>query len=134
MPDFGRLISEFIYSLIVMLAGVHWSLQKAVIMAGYTIKLINQWLIENAFAPIIAQTNDSLRVAVSYVFIIALLALGLTYMLAALVRLDVVSPRSALAYPQDVMGYPQPVFSPGCGIYLQNPNPAPRFRWAAIGG
>lgn len=190
-------------------------------MAGYTIKLINQWLIENAFVPIIAQTNDSLRLAVSYVFIIALLVLGLTYMLAALVRLDVVSPRNALTWyaagvlffaigpsfyqgmndfrlniaqvmyvsvldglnnnsgdfsslaqvnssdldlgllcdqfdvylpgatglgaidgldiamaylrghAQDVMGYPQPVFSPGCGIYLQNPNPS---TWAGAGG
>ena len=87
MPDFGRMIDEFIYSVIVMIAGVHWSLQKAIIMAGYTLKLIHQWPIENAFVPIIAQTNDSLRLAVSYVFIIALLVLGLTYMLAALVRL-----------------------------------------------
>ncbi|MFQ3660345.1 MAG: hypothetical protein SNJ54_15455, partial [Anaerolineae bacterium] len=221
MPDFGRMIDELIYSVIVMIAGVHWSLQKAVIMAGYTIKLINQWLIENAFGPIIAQTNDSLSVAVSYVFIIALLVLGLTYLLAALVRLDVVSPRSALVWhaagalffaigpsfyqgmndfrlniaqamylsvldgldshagdfsslaqvtssdlglgalcdqfdvylpgatgpgaidgldiamaylrghARDVMGYPQPVFSPGCGPYLQNPNPS---TWAGAGG
>src|SRR5690606_15941071 len=221
MPDFGRMIDEFIYNVIVLIAGVHWSLQKAVIMAGYTIKLINQWLIENAFVPIIAQTNDSLRLAVSYVFIIALLVLGLTYMLAALVRLDVVSPRSALTWyaagllfftigpsfyqgmnsfrlniaqvmyvsvldglndnagdfsslaqvnsndldlgalcdqfdvylpgatgpgpidgldiamaylrghPQDVMGYPQPVYSPGCGIYLMNPNSS---TWAGAGG
>ncbi len=221
MPDFGRMIDEFIYSVIVMMAGLHWALQKAVIMAGYTIKLINQWLIENAFVPIIAQTNESLRVAVSYVFIIALLVLGLTYMLAALVRLDVVSPRNALTWyaagvlffavgpsfyqgmndfrltigqlmyvsvldglnnnagdfsslaqvsssdldlgllcdqfdvylpgatgpgpidgmdiamaylrghAQDVMGYPQPIFSPGCGIYLQNPNPS---TWAGAGG
>lgn len=221
MPDFGRLIDEFIYNLIVLIAGVHWSLQEAVIMAGYTIKLINQWLIENAFVPIIAQTNDSLRIAVSYVFIIALLVLGLTYMLAALVRLDVVSPRNAITWyaagllffsigpsfyqgmnsfrlniaqvmyvsvldglnnnagdfsslaqvnsndldfgvlcdqfdvflpgatgpgpidgldiamaylrghAQDVMGYPQPVYSPGCGIYLMNPNAS---TWAGAGG
>jgi hypothetical protein len=221
MPDFGRMIDEFLYSLIVMIAGIHWSLQKAVIMAGYTIKLINQWLMENAFVPIIAQTNDSLRVALSYMFILALLVLGLTYMLAALVRLDVVSPRSALVWyaagalfftvgpsfyqgmndfrlniaqvmylsvldglnsnsgdfsslaqinssdldlgslcdqfdvylpgatapgaldgldiamaylrghAQDVMGYPQPIFSPGCGAYLLNPNPS---TWAGAGG
>lgn len=221
MPDFGRMIDEFVYSLIVMIAGVHWGLQKAVLMAGYTVKLINQWLIENAFLPIIAQTNDSLRVAVGYAFIVALLVLGLTYMLAALVRLDVVSPRNAitwyaagalffsigpsfyqsmndfrltigqvmylsvlnglnthsgdfsslaqvnandlglgplcdqfdvylpsatgtgaidgmdiaLAYlrghAQDVMGYPQPLYSPGCDVYLQNPNPS---TWAGASG
>lgn len=41
----------------------------------------------------------------------------------------------AMAYlrghAQDVMGYPQPVYSPGCGIYFQNPNPS---TWAGAGG
>jgi hypothetical protein len=215
MPDFARMIDEFQYSLIVMLAGVHWSLQKALIMAGYTVKVVNQWLIENAFAPIITQTNESVQVAVSVVFVVALLVLGITYLLAAFIRLEVVNPRSAIiwyaagalffavgpslyqgmndfrltigqtmylsvldsldasagnafnslslvesddldmgalcdqldvylpsaagvgpvdgldiamaylrAHAQDVMGYPQPLYSPGCGIYFMNPNPS----------
>ena len=222
MPDFARMLDELQYNIIVMLAGVHWSLQKALLMAGYTIKLINQFLIDNAFVPIIAQTNDSLRIAVGYVFIVALLVLGITYLLAAFIRLEVVSPRNAImwyvagllffsigpsfyqgmntfrlniaqvmylsvlngvqsntgsafaslsqvnsndlalgplcdqfdvylpgatgpgpidgldiamaylrGHAQDVMGYPQPVYSPGCGIYLQNPNPS---TWAGPGG
>ncbi len=221
MPDFARMIDELFYSVIVLIAGVHWSLQEAVLMAGYTIKLVNQWLIENAFMPIIAQTNDSLSIAISVVFVVALLVLGITYLLAAFIRLDVVAPRSAImwyvagvlfftigpsfyqgmntfrlnisqvmylsvlqglddnagdfsslaqvdsndldlgalcdqfdvylpgatgpgpidglditmaylrGHAQDVMGYPQPVYSPGCGIYLQNPNPS---TWAGEGG
>ena len=221
MPDFARMIDELFYSVIVLIAGVHWSLQEAVLMAGYTIKLVNQWLIENAFMPIIAQTNDSLSLAISVVFVVALLVLGITYLLAAFIRLDVVAPRSAImwylagvlfftigpsfyqgmntfrlnisqlmylsvlqglddnagdfsslaqvdsndldlgalcdqfdvylpgatgpgpidglditmaylrGHAQDVMGYPQPVYSPGCGIYLQNPNPS---TWAGEGG
>ncbi|MBZ0280766.1 MAG: hypothetical protein K8L97_08485 [Anaerolineae bacterium] len=221
MPDFARMIDELQYSIIVMIAGVHWGLQKALIMCGYTIKLINNWLIENAFVPIIAQTNDSLRIAVGYVFVVALIILGVTYLLAAFIRLDVVSPRSAimwyiagalfftigpsfyqgmndfrlniaqvmylsvldglgsnagdfsslaqvtsddldlgelcdyldvylpgatgpgtidgldiaLAYlrghAQDIMGYPQPVYSPSCPIYLQNPNPS---TWTNVAG
>ncbi len=221
MPDFARMIDELFYSVIVLIAGVHWSLQEAVLMAGYTIKLVNQWLIENAFMPIIAQTNNSLSLAISVVFVVALLVLGITYLLAAFIRLDVVAPRSAImwyvagimfftigpsfyqgmntfrlnisqlmylsvlqglddnagdfsslaqvdsndldlgplcdqfdvylpgatgpgpidgldiamaylrGHAQDVMGYPQPVYSPGCGIYLQNPNPS---TWAGEGG
>jgi hypothetical protein len=221
MPDFARMIDELFYSVIVLIAGVHWSLQEAVLMAGYTIKLINQYLIENAFMPIIAQTNNSLSLAISVVFVVALLVLGITYLLAAFIRLDVVAPRSAImwyvagimfftigpsfyqgmntfrlnisqlmylsvlqglndnagdfsslaqvdsndldlgalcdqfdvylpgatgpgpidgldiamaylrGHAQDVMGYPQPVYSPGCGIYLQNPNPS---TWAGEGG
>ncbi len=98
MPDFARMMDEMLYSIIASLAGVHWGMQKAVLMAGYTVKLINQWLIENAFMPIIGQTNDSLRVAVNVVFVVALLVLGITYMLAAFVRLEVVSPRSAIMW------------------------------------
>ncbi len=221
MPDFARMLDELQYSIIVLIAGIHWSLQEALLMAGYTIKLVNQWLIENAFMPIIAQTNNSLSLAISVVFVVALLVLGITYLLAAFIRLDVVSPRSAImwyvagvlfftigpsfyqgmntfrqnisqvmylsvldglnanagdfsslaqvnsndldlgalcdyfdvylpgatgpgpidglditlaylrAHAQDVMGYPQPVYSPGCGIYLQNPNPS---TWAGAGG
>ncbi len=221
MPDFARMIDELFYSVIVLIAGVHWSLQEAVLMAGYTIKLVNQWLIENAFMPIIAQTNNSLSLAISVVFVVALLVLGITYLLAAFIRLDVVAPRSAImwyvagvmfftigpsfyqgmntfrlnisqlmylsvlqglddnagdfsslaqvdsndldlgplcdqfdvylpgatgpgpidgldiamaylrGHAQDVMGYPQPVYSPGCSIYLQNPNPS---TWAGEGG
>jgi hypothetical protein len=221
MPDFARMIDELQYSIIVLIAGIHWSLQEALLMAGYTVKLVNVWLIENAFMPIIAQTNNSLGIAVSVVFVVALLVLGITYLLAAFIRLDVVSPRSAImwyiagvlfftigpsfyqgmntfrlnisqvmylsvlqglddnagdfsslaqvnsndldlgplcdqfdvylpgatgpgpidgldiamaylrGHAQDVMGYPQPVYSPGCGIYLQNPNPS---TWAGAGG
>src|SRR3954452_25073019 len=98
MPDFARMLDEVQYTLIVLLAGVHWSVQKALLMGGFTVKLINQWLIENAFMPLIAQTNDSLRVVVGYVFVVALLVLGITYLLAAFVRLDVVSARSAILW------------------------------------
>lgn len=221
MPDFARMIDELQYSIIVLIAGIHWSLQEALLMAGYTVKLVNQWLIENAFMPIIAQTNNSLGMAVSVVFVVALLVLGITYLLAAFIRLDVVNPRSAImwyvagllfftigpslyqgmnafrlnisqmmylsvlqglddnagdfsslaqvnsndiglgslcdqfdvylpgatgpgpidgldiamaylrGHAQDVMGYPQPVYSPGCTMYFQNPNAS---TWAGVGG
>jgi hypothetical protein len=98
MLDFSKIIYEFQYNLIVMVSGIHWSLQKAILMAGYTVKVLNIWLIDQAFAPIIAGVNSSLGIAVSYVFIVALLVLGLTYLLAAFIRLEVVNPRSALMW------------------------------------
>ena len=85
MPDFARMIDELQYSLIALIAGIHWSLQEALLMAGYTVKLVNVWLIENAFMPIIAQTNNSLGIAVSVVFVVALLVLGITYLLAVFI-------------------------------------------------
>jgi hypothetical protein len=80
------------------LAGMGWSLQRAFLMMGYTIELMNQWLIDNAFTPLITQTNASLQVAVSISFVVALLVLGITYLLAAFARMRIVEPRSAIAW------------------------------------
>ena len=86
------------YNLLFSLAGMGWSLQRAFLMMGYTIELMNQWLIDNAFTPLIAQTNASLQVAVSLAFVVALLVLGVTYLLAAFARMRIVEPKSAIAW------------------------------------
>ncbi|MBN8637911.1 MAG: hypothetical protein J0M07_21510 [Anaerolineae bacterium] len=86
------------YNLLFSLAGMGWSVQRAFLMLGYTIELINQWLVDHAFTPLITQTNASLQLAVSLAFVVALLVLGITYMLAAFARLRVVEPRSAIGW------------------------------------
>jgi hypothetical protein len=86
------------WNLMFSLAGMGWSLQRAFLMMGYTIELMNQWLVDNAFTPLITQTNASLQVAVSISFVVALLVLGITYLLAAFARVRVVEPRSAIAW------------------------------------
>ncbi len=96
--DLMRAIDTFYYNIILSLAEVHWSLLRGLILMGHTVETINRWLIEDAFAPLIQQTNASLSVALSFAFLIALIILGLTYMLAALVRLDVVNFRSAVTW------------------------------------
>ncbi|MDQ7033413.1 MAG: hypothetical protein Q9P01_00840 [Anaerolineae bacterium] len=96
--DLMRAIDTFYYNIILSLAEVHWSLLRGLILMGHTIETINRWLIDDAFAPLIQQTNASLSVAVSFAFLIALIILGLTYMLAALVRLEVVNFRSAVTW------------------------------------
>ena len=86
------------YNLLFSLAGMHWSVQRAFLMMGYTIELTNQWLVDNAFTPLIQQTNASLQLAVSLAFVVALLVLGITYLLAAFARMRVVEPKSAIAW------------------------------------
>jgi len=86
------------YNLLFSLAGMGWSVQRAFLMLGYTIELINQWLVDQAFTPLIAQTNASLQIAVSLAFVVALLVLGITYLLAAFARLRVVEPKSAIGW------------------------------------
>jgi hypothetical protein len=86
------------YNLLYSFAGLHWSILRGVVMMGYNIELLNHWLEEQAFSPLIAATNDSLRVAVGTAFLVALAVLGITYLLAAFIHLDVVSPRNAILW------------------------------------
>ncbi len=86
------------YNVLFSLAGIGWGIQRGFIMMGYSIELLNQWLVENAFSPLIAQTNASLQIAVSLAFVVALLVLGITYLLAVFARMRVVDPKSAIAW------------------------------------
>jgi hypothetical protein len=88
----------FWYNLLYLLAAAHWGLMRGVFMMGYTIELLTQWLTTQAFSPLIQQTGDSLRVATSLAFVFALVILGLTYLIASIVRLDIVSPRNAILW------------------------------------
>lgn len=96
--DLKRAIDTFYYNMVLSLAELHWSLLRGLILMGHTVETINQWLVNEAFAPLIQQTNASLSVAVSFSFLIALLILGLTYMLAVFIRLEVVNFRSAFTW------------------------------------
>ncbi|MCL4237638.1 MAG: hypothetical protein KJ047_05275 [Anaerolineae bacterium] len=91
-------IDKLWYDLLRLLALAGWTLQKGLFMMGHAIELANLWLVENAFAPLITQTNNQMRVTASLAFVIALMVLGITYMLAAFVKLDVVSPRGAIGW------------------------------------
>jgi len=91
-------IDKLWYDLLHLLAVAGWSLQKGLFMMGHTIDLINLWLVNNAFSPLISQTNNQMRVTASLAFVIALMVLGITYLLAAFMRLDIVSPRSAIGW------------------------------------
>lgn len=86
------------YNVIYLLAAAHWGLMRGVFMMGYTIELLTQWMTTQAFSPLIQQTGDSLRVATSLAFVFALIILGLTYLIASIVRLDIVSPRNAILW------------------------------------
>lgn len=86
------------YNLLLSLAGMHWSVQRAFIIMGYLLELMNDWLVEHAFKPLITLTSASMQGAVGLAFVIALLLLGVTYLLAAFVRVRVVEPKSAVAW------------------------------------
>jgi hypothetical protein len=86
------------YDILRLLAVAGWTLQKGLFMMGHAIELANLWLVNSVFAPLIQQTNSQMRVSTSLAFVIALVVLGITYLLAAFVRLEVVNPRSAIGW------------------------------------
>jgi hypothetical protein len=91
--------ATFQYSLIQQIAQALWSVERGFFMMGHVIMLVNQWLSSQAFNPLIQLSSDTLKVATSWVFVVALLILGITYMLAVFVRVDiVVPPRTALLW------------------------------------
>ena len=90
-------IDKLWYDLLHLLAVAGWTLQKGLFMMGHAIELANLWLAQNAFAPLISQTNHQMRVTASLALNDRPHRAGYHHLLAAFVRLDVVSPRSALA-------------------------------------
>jgi hypothetical protein len=99
-PTLGLRIAldSFWYNILFNLAGLHWGLIRGFIMMGHIVEMINGWLAENAFSPLIQMTNDTLQVAVSLAFVVALFVLAITYLMAAFVRFNVVSPRNAILW------------------------------------
>jgi len=91
-------LDGFVYNVAFSLAGIHWSLLRAFIMMGHIIERINLWLTEQAFAPLIAANTNGLSTAFTLAFVVALFVLGITYMIAVFVRLNVVNLQSALTW------------------------------------
>jgi hypothetical protein len=98
LDDLILKVDVILYNIIYLIASAQWSLMRGLLMMGYTIELLTQWMATQAFSPLIQQTNDSLRVATSLSFIVALMVLGVTYLLASIIRLDIVSPRNAIMW------------------------------------
>jgi hypothetical protein len=91
-------VQKLWYDVLRLLAVAGWTLQKGLFMMGHAIELANLWLVEHAFAPLISHTNNQMQFTASIAFVIALFVLGITYLLAAFVKLDVVRPRSAIGW------------------------------------
>jgi hypothetical protein len=91
-------IDKFWYDILRLLAVSGWTLQKGLFMMGHALELMNLWLVDEAFAPLIEQTNAQMKVSASLAFVLALFVLGITYLLAAFAHLQVVNPRSAIAW------------------------------------
>ncbi len=94
----SRFIDALVYDLIKYAAEAIWWLIKSILILSYQIISVDEWLSERAFPPLIQGTNSGTKMAATLTFVIALMILGLTYLLAVWIRLDVVSPRKAFLW------------------------------------
>jgi hypothetical protein len=67
-------------------------------VTGITLDLVTAFLSQQAFAPLISQSNSQFGIAVSMSFTIAMLVLGMSYLIAHFIRFNVVELKSALTW------------------------------------
>jgi hypothetical protein len=68
------------YNLLLLHAQIQWFLMRVFFIMGIIIDLVTDFIAEQAFAPLITQSNSQFGVAVSMSFTIAMFILGLSYM------------------------------------------------------
>ncbi|MCI0713741.1 MAG: hypothetical protein L0154_26520 [Chloroflexi bacterium] len=102
VDDLTEAIAKFAdgltYDVIKFLAEALWWMIKAAILLAYQIFTLDSWLSDTLFPPLIETANSGTRLAASLTFFVALLLVGLTYLMAVWIKLDVVNPRQAFVW------------------------------------
>ncbi|MEP7285021.1 MAG: hypothetical protein ABI947_04550 [Chloroflexota bacterium] len=87
-----------LYSFALTAAQIMWSIAKALITVGVQIEVLADWIISHFFQPMISMTGQTFKPIVGIFFFVAMVLLGISYVLAALVKLNVVSPRNMILW------------------------------------
>jgi hypothetical protein len=96
--DINFAIDGLWYDILLLHSQAQWFLMRVFIITGIIIDLVTDFIAEQAFAPLISQSNSQLGIAVSLSFTIAMIVLGLSYMVAHFIRLNVVEFKSAFMW------------------------------------
>ncbi len=96
--DIQFMVDGLWYNLLALHAQIQWFLMKVFFILGIVIDLVTDFMAEQAFAPLITQSNSQFGIAVSMSFTIAILVLGMSYMIAHFIRFNVVEFKSAFSW------------------------------------
>lgn len=91
-------VMQMLYSFLYEIAAVLWGLQRAVLLTGYVVMAITDWLINQAFTPLLSSLGAQTEVFLGPVFTIALLVLAGTYLMGVFLRIRVVEFKSAVVW------------------------------------
>jgi hypothetical protein len=86
------------YDLSLTVAAFMWAQSKMLITVGVGIGILNEWLAQSFFQPMIQVTNTSMKPIFGVFLFAAFCILGLSYFLAAFIHLNVVSLRSIVVW------------------------------------
>ncbi|MFW5696472.1 MAG: hypothetical protein ACOCXR_01660, partial [Phototrophicaceae bacterium] len=91
-------VMQMLYTLLYEFGAFMWSLQRALLLTGYTVIAITDWLINQAFTPLLASLSAQTEVFLAPVFTIALLVLAATYLMGVFLKIRVVEFKSAVVW------------------------------------
>jgi hypothetical protein len=91
-------VMQMLYSFLYEMAAVLWGLQRAVLLTGYVVMAITDWLVNQAFTPLLSSLGAQTEVFLGPVFTIALLVLAGTYLMGVFLRIRVVEFKSAVVW------------------------------------
>jgi len=91
-------IFQAAYTFLHFIATILWGLNQAMLLVGYYLMTLTDWLINAAFAPLISQVIYQTGGLLAPIFTIAMLILAITYLLAVFGYVQIVQLRSAILW------------------------------------
>src|SRR5690554_2343315 len=91
-------VMQMLYSVLYELAAVLWGLQRALLLTGYVVMAITDWLVSQAFTPLLSSLGAQTEIFLGPIFTTALLVLAGTYLLGVFLRIRVVEFKSAVVW------------------------------------
>jgi hypothetical protein len=91
-------ILQSLYTILHSVAAIFWWIDQAILLVGFYITALTDWLVNTAMAPLISSVSNQTMSLLAPVFVLAMTVLGITYLLAVFGTIQIVSLRSAILW------------------------------------
>ena len=91
-------IMQLAYRLVLELGAFLWWIDRSILLVGYYVLALTDWLTQSAFSPLLTGVATMTSGIAANMFVLAMMVLAFTYLLAVFFRLNVVDPKSAFLW------------------------------------
>jgi len=119
-------VQQMVYSILYFVAETLWDINQAILLVGYYVMSITSWMSQQMFQPLLASIGNSTDSLLLPVFTLAMIILGITYLLGVFGVFRVVEFKSAVIWCAVAVMW----FQFGPELYLE----FEQFRRALSGG